>query len=83
MTPEKKPLPAWLKLLLAGSIGAGAVTGSQKLATDSPVHFAVEGVPPTGADGWDCKPEGGLVGAPLVCRPKNQMGAETGTGTNQ
>lgn len=71
MPVEKKPMPHWLKLLLAASAGGAAVQGGEKLATDSPVHFAVVGDAPIAADGWTCEPEGGIVGAPMVCRPQS------------
>ena len=67
--PEKKPLPQWVKLFLAACAGAGVQTGADKIATDSPVHFAVEGAAPAEAPGWKCEPEGGIIGAPMVCRP--------------
>lgn len=73
MTPEKKPLPMWLKITAAATAGAGIVSGGQKLTTDSPVHFAVVGQPPAQAEGWKCEPEGGLIGAPLVCRPTTEL----------
>lgn len=66
---DKKPLPQWLKLFFAACVGAGAQTGAEKLSTDSPVHFAVEGERPAAHDGWKCEPEGGIIGAPMVCRP--------------
>lgn len=66
----KKPLPQWLKYLLAACAGAGAQSGADKIATDSPVHFAVDGEAPAAHDQWSCEPEGGIVGAPMVCRPK-------------
>ena len=67
MSP-KKPLPAWAyPVLLVSGVGVGYV-GPRIVTSDSPVHFGVVGEPPKDADGWDCKPEGGLYGAPLVCR---------------
>lgn len=63
-------LPLWLKVSIAAGVGAGTVAGGQKLATDSPVHFGVVGQAPAEASGWRCAPEGGIVGAPLVCRPE-------------
>lgn len=85
MESDKKPLPQWLKLFLAACLGAGAQTGTQKLATDSPVHFAVEGEAPAVHDGWKCEPEGGIIGAPMVCRPASEAGhaAEPSTSTAQ
>ena len=73
MDMEKKPLPDWVKYLIAACVGAGAQTGTQKALTDSPVHFAVEGEAPSAADGWSCQPEGGIIGAPMVCRPKDEI----------
>lgn len=71
MADDKKPVPTWAKIVAAAALGSAATTGTQKLATDSPVHFAVEGEKPAGADAeWDCQPEGGIIGAPMVCRPK-------------
>jgi len=67
---QKKPLPQWLKLFLAACTGAGAQSGVQTLTIDSPIHFAVVGEAPAVHDGWECEPEGGIVGAPMVCRPK-------------
>jgi hypothetical protein len=64
---EKKPMPQSVRLILAALTGAGLVTGGDKLAKDSPVHFAVEGEAPQKADGWVCAPEGGIIGAPMVC----------------
>lgn len=75
--PEKKPLPQWLKYFLAACAGAGVQGGADKIATDSPVHFAVEGAAPAQADGWKCEPEGGIIGAPMVCRPKFANDAST------
>jgi len=69
--PDKNPMPQWLKLFLAACTGAGLQTGAQTLSVDSPVHFAVDGAAPVVADEWECGPEGGIVGAPMVCRPKS------------
>ena len=70
----KTPLPLWLKIAAAAGVGAGTVVTGQRLATDSPVHFAVEGAAPEGADAqWICAPEGGIVGAPMVCRPRAEV----------
>lgn len=68
MTTQKK-MPRWGKIAVAGVVGAGAVVGGQRLSVDSPVHFKVQGMAPADAPGWKCAPEGGLIGAPLVCRP--------------
>lgn len=79
---QKKPLPAWAKLIAAAALGSAATTGGQRLATDSPVHFAVDGEKPAGADAeWVCEPEGGIIGAPMVCRPKMKTVASTSTKT--
>lgn len=64
-----KPIPQWLKYFAAACAGAGVQTGAEQIATDSPVHFAVEGEKPSDAPEWNCAPEGGIVGAPMVCRP--------------
>ena len=80
-----KKMPQWLKVVIAASAGAGAVTGGHKLATDSPVHFAVEGAAPVEAPGWKCAPEGGLIGAPMVCRPDasaQSIATDTTVGTD-
>jgi hypothetical protein len=69
-TVRNDRVPAWGKYAIATIVGAGAVTGGYKLSTDSPVHLLTEGKPPEQADGWVCLPEGGLIGAPVVCRPK-------------
>lgn len=66
----KKPVPTWAKLVIAAGIGGGAVSGGEKLAKDSPVHFMVEGEAPAQAMEWACEPEGGIIGAPVVCRYK-------------
>lgn len=82
MDDQKKPIPAWAKLVAAVALGSAATTGGQRLATDSPVHFAVDGEKPAGADAeWDCQPEGGIIGAPMVCRPKPAAAAGTSTST--
>ena len=71
-TVRNDRVPTWGKYAIATIVGAGAVTGGQKLVTDSPVHFAVEGALPADAGGWKCEPEGGLIGAPMVCRPAGE-----------
>lgn len=85
MTQEKKRVPMWAKLALVASTGAAIPFASDKLTKDSPVHFGVVGQAPKDAVGWDCKPEGGIYGAPLVCRYRQLEGAEaefsTGTET--
>lgn len=63
------------RIAAAALAGAGLVVGGQKLAEDSPVHFAVEGSPPEVATDWACGPEGGIIGAPVVCR---YVGKDTG-----
>jgi hypothetical protein len=56
------------KIVAAALAGAGLVAGGQKLTKESPVHFMAEGSPPEAATDWACAPEGGIVGAPVVCR---------------
>lgn len=57
------------KVTIAAIFGASTVYGVDKLLHDSPVHFMVEGTAPVGAEGWKCAPEGGIVGAQMVCHP--------------
>ena len=64
---EKKQKPAVIALAFA--LGAGGGAAGRKLAVDSPVHFAVQGEAPPVHDQWRCEPEGGIIGAPMVCRP--------------
>lgn len=63
------------RVAVAVLAGAGLVASSQKLTKNSPVHFAVEGAPPEAATDWACGPEGGIIGAPVVCR---YVGKDTG-----
>ena len=72
MSDQQKYLPQWVRYLIAACAGAGAQSGAQTLAEDSPVHFAVVGEAPEEHDGWKCEPEGGIVGAPMVCRPAEE-----------
>ena len=66
---EKKPLSGSAKLLAAALAGAGLSEGAETLSVDSPIHFAVVGDAPEATPGWTCAPEGGIFGAPMVCRP--------------
>lgn len=77
MSDQKKPLPQWVKLFIAACAGAGVQTGVHTAATNSPIHFAVDGEAPAAHDGWACEPEGGIVGAPMVCRPTFTKDAST------
>lgn len=70
MTAPVPATPRWIKLLLAANVTGAVAVGGYELSTDSPVHLLTEGKPPEQADGWVCLPEGGLIGAPVVCRPK-------------
>lgn len=83
MTQEKKPTPVWAKMVLAATASAGLVVGGQKLSVDSPVHFGVVGEAPKDAEGWKCAPEGGLIGAPMVCHfvSNTSTGFDVSTGT--
>lgn len=66
--------PTWAKVVAAAALGAGATVSGDRIANDSPIHFAVEGEKPAGADAeWVCEPEGGIIGAPMVCRPKESV----------
>lgn len=67
MTP-KNPVSLWVKLCVIGAAGASTPYAINRMVADSPVHFGVVGEQPVDATGWDCKPEGGLYGAPMVCR---------------
>ena len=80
MTLIKNP-GAWKKAAVAIGLLSGVAIGGRKLSTDSPVHFAVVGQAPVQADGWECAPEGGLIGAPLVCRPRPEIIAPVNTET--
>lgn len=76
----KTQLPMWARLALIGGAGAATPYAVNKMVADAPVHFGVVGEAPKDATGWDCKPEGGLYGAPLVCRYRH-LDAEFSTGT--
>ena len=67
---EKKTKPT--AIAIAFALGAGGGAAGDKLVHDSPVHFAVQGEAPPAHDGWKCEPEGGIIGAPMVCRLTTQ-----------
>jgi hypothetical protein len=75
----KPQMPRWARVLIAAGTGGALVLAGDEAATrlkkDSPVHFSVEGSPPEVATDWSCAPEGGIVGAPVVCR---YVGKDTG-----
>lgn len=77
MDEKKRDMPQWLKYFTAACIGAGAQSGADSLSKDSPIHFAVEGAKPASHDGWECGPEGGIIGAPMVCRPITDTATKT------
>ena len=60
--------PAWKRLAVGTLVTSVVGTGGYVLKDHSPVHFMVEGAPPEAAPDWKCEPEGGIVGAPVVCR---------------
>lgn len=64
----KKSIPGWVKVLITAGVGGAVTVGGQKLAVDSPVHFQTVGQAPADAPEWSCEPEGGIIGAPVVCR---------------
>lgn len=55
-------------IAIAFAMGAGTGAGGQQLAVDSPVHLSTVNVEPAApAEEWVCAPEGGIVGAVVVC----------------
>ncbi len=78
----KQSLSPRRKIALGALVGAGLVVGGQKLATDSPVHFLTDGAPPIEAPEWVCTPEGGLIGAPVVCRYVGSAAGSAGLSAN-
>lgn len=73
MDSQKKPLPIWTQVALTVAAGSAIVSGAQSLSRNAPIHFGVVGQAPAVSEGWACAPEGGIVGAPLVCRPTAEL----------
>lgn len=82
MTQEKQTSSVWSKMALAAAIGGGVVQGGTMLAHESPIHFSVVGEAPVQAEGWVCAPEGGIIGAPLVCHPSAELIKQFSTDTS-
>lgn len=58
-------------IAIAFALGAGSGAGGHQLSVDSPIHLStVNVVPAAPAEEWVCAPEGGIIGATVVCEFK-------------
>ena len=62
-------------IAIAFALGAGTGAGGQKLAVESPVHLSTVNSAPAPSEEWVCAPEGGIVGAVVVCSFKAKADA--------
>lgn len=69
----------WKRLAAGAFVTSAVAAGGYGLKDRSPVHFMVEGALPETAPEWACEPEGGIIGAPVVCRYRGPAGKSEGS----